>query len=83
MFVTVVAAQVDSNAVRCPDGPAAAQMHEHILALKRDKDSTGGVIRCVARRVPVGLGEPCFDKLEARERKREGARVLTHLSFLS
>jgi chorismate synthase len=57
--------QVDSNAVRCPHAATAEQMHAHILDLKQRKDSTGGVIRCIARNVPKGLGEPCFDKLEA------------------
>jgi chorismate synthase len=36
-----------------------------IEAAKRDKDSIGGVVTCVCRNVPTGLGEPCFDKLEA------------------
>lgn len=62
---TVSRQQVDCNTVRCPCPQAAAAMEAHILALKAAKDSTGGVIRCVARRVPAGLGEPCFDKLEA------------------
>ncbi len=55
---------MDANIVRCPDSSAAALMEEHILKLKKQKDSTGGIIRCVARNVPTGLGEPCFDKVE-------------------
>ncbi|KAJ1646133.1 bifunctional chorismate synthase/riboflavin reductase [NAD(P)H] aro2, partial [Coemansia asiatica] len=57
--------QVDANAVRCPDEAAATQMQEEILECSRDKNSTGGTVTCVIRNAPAGLGEPCFDKLEA------------------
>jgi chorismate synthase len=56
---------VESNPVRCPDAAAAAQMTDHIEAARRRGDSLGGVVECVARGVPPGLGEPVFDKLEA------------------
>jgi chorismate synthase len=58
-------ADVDSNDVRCPDAAAAARMIEAIEAARHDRDSVGGVVRCVVRNVPPGLGEPIFDKLTA------------------
>ncbi len=58
-------ADVEANPVRCPDAAAAAQMTEAIEAARRRGDSLGGVVECVARGVPPGLGEPVFDKLEA------------------
>jgi chorismate synthase len=56
---------VDKSLVRCPDEEATVKMIEIIEAAKKDKDSIGGVVTCVCRNVPTGLGEPCFDKLEA------------------
>jgi chorismate synthase len=56
---------VESNAVRCPDAAAAAEMAAHIDAARRRGDSLGGVVECVARGVPPGLGDPVFDRLEA------------------
>ncbi|MCJ1340555.1 bifunctional chorismate synthase/riboflavin reductase [NAD(P)H] aro2 [Bachmanniomyces sp. S44760] len=51
--------------VRCPDKEASQRMAE-LIAYHRDrKDSIGGTVTCVIRNTPVGLGEPCFDKLEA------------------
>ncbi len=58
--------QVDAGAVRCPDPAAAAAMEAEILQARADQDSLGGVISCVCRNVPAGLGEPVFDKLEAK-----------------
>jgi chorismate synthase len=57
---------VDANLVRSPVAQTADKMIEAIKAAKNDKDSLGGVISCVCRNVPVGLGEPVFDKLEAQ-----------------
>lgn len=57
---------VDSNMVRCPDADAAAKMEEAIVAAKEADDSLGGIVTCICRNVPVGLGEPVFDKLEAK-----------------
>ncbi|KAJ2605270.1 bifunctional chorismate synthase/riboflavin reductase [NAD(P)H] aro2 [Coemansia sp. RSA 1722] len=57
--------QVDANAVRCPDEAAAQRMQEEILECSREKNSTGGTVTCVIRNAPAGLGEPCFDKMEA------------------
>ena len=61
----VTARQVESNIVRCPDRAAAARMLRLIDRARRAGDSVGGVVECVARNVPVGLGDPVFDKLEA------------------
>ncbi|WP_017303305.1 chorismate synthase [Spirulina subsalsa] len=62
---TVTLEQVEQNIVRCPDGECAERMIDVIDQAKRDRNSLGGVVECVARRVPRGLGEPVFDKLEA------------------
>jgi chorismate synthase len=62
---TVTRDQVDANIVRCPDGATAERMIELIEAVRKDGDSVGGVVECVARGVPAGWGEPVFDKLEA------------------
>jgi len=56
---------VESNPVRCPDAQAAKRMEEKILQIRKAGDTIGGVVRCVVRHMPVGLGEPLFDKLEA------------------
>ncbi|MEK6946471.1 MAG: chorismate synthase, partial [Nanoarchaeota archaeon] len=56
---------VDSNIVRCPDKNAAKQMIKIVEDAKDKGDSVGGVIECIIRNVPIGLGEPIFDKLEA------------------
>lgn len=58
-------AEVEANAVRCPHGPSAEAMIERIKAVRSTGDSVGGVIECRVRGVPVGLGEPVFDRLEA------------------
>lgn len=57
--------QVESNIVRCPDADCADRMIELIEQIGRSGDSIGGVVECVARSVPKGLGMPVFDKLEA------------------
>lgn len=57
--------QVETNIVRCPDAEAAARMIELIETVRDDGDSIGGVIRCLIKNSPVGLGEPVFDKLHA------------------
>ncbi len=57
--------EVDSNIIRCPDQSAAATMIASIKKAKEDKDSLGGIVSCVCRNVPAGLGEPVFYKLEA------------------
>ncbi|MXY47397.1 MAG: chorismate synthase [Chloroflexi bacterium] len=62
---TVTQEDVEANIARCPDQDMAVQMIERIKQARKDGDSLGGVVECVARGVPVGLGEPVFDKLEA------------------
>jgi chorismate synthase len=62
---SVTLEDVEANPVRCPEPSAAKEMAEHIDAARRRGDSLGGVVECVARNVPPGLGEPVFDKLEA------------------
>lgn len=58
--------RIESNILRCPDAAVAAQMETAVRQARKDGDSLGGVVECVARGVPAGLGEPVFDKLEAR-----------------
>ena len=53
----------ENNAVRCPDAAKAVEMENLILDVKRDGDTVGGVVTCVVKGVPVGLGEPLYDKL--------------------
>lgn len=57
--------QIERNIARCPDDAAGKKMIAMIEAARKKGDSLGGVVECVARNVPVGLGEPVFDKLEA------------------
>jgi chorismate synthase len=58
--------QVDATPVRCPSKNEAEHMIGAITAAKKANDSLGGIISCICRNVPAGLGEPVFDKLEAR-----------------
>jgi chorismate synthase len=64
-FDTISRCEVDSNIVRCPDKKASSEMESLILSVKDASDSIGGVVTCVCRNVPIGLGNPVFDKLEA------------------
>ncbi len=57
--------QIEATPIRCPDLAMAGKMIEHIEAIRKEGDSVGGAIACVAKNVPVGWGEPVFDKLEA------------------
>jgi len=58
--------QVDQSLpVRCPDATVCKNMEEVIADFKKREDSIGGIVTCVIRNCPSGLGEPCFDKLEA------------------
>ena len=57
--------EVDSNIVRCPDPVGAENMLKRIDEVRKGGNSIGGVVTCVARNVPAGLGSPVFDKLEA------------------
>ena len=62
---SVTIADVERNALRCPDSAAAELMIALIQSVRSDGDSVGGVIECVIRGLPAGLGEPVFDKLDA------------------
>jgi chorismate synthase len=62
---TVTLEQVESNIVRCPDLECGDRMIELIEQTGRQGDSIGGVVECVARKLPKGLGMPVFDRLEA------------------
>jgi chorismate synthase len=57
--------RIESNPVRCPDEDAAAKMEEHIREIRKQGDTVGGTVTCVIQNVPIGLGEPVFDKLHA------------------
>jgi chorismate synthase len=61
----VALADVEATPTRCPDARVAQAIADRIDAARRNLDSLGGVVECVARNVPAGLGEPVFDKLEA------------------
>lgn len=56
----------EENMVRCPDAFYAKQMEELITKTKKEGDTLGGTITCVLKNVPIGLGEPVFDKFQAR-----------------
>lgn len=58
--------QVESNIVRCPDAATAQRMIRLIEEVKADGDTIGGVVSCVITGSPVGLGQPAFDKFQAR-----------------
>ncbi len=62
---TVTLEQVESSPVRCPNPIVSAKIAERIDQARRNRDSLGGIIESVTRNVPVGLGEPIFDKLKA------------------
>ncbi len=57
--------KIDSNPVRCPDPETATKMEKLIRVVKKEGDTIGGTITCVLQNVPIGLGEPVFDKLHA------------------
>lgn len=57
---------IESNPVRCPDAAMAQKMEAYIKTIKKEGDTVGGIISCVLQNVPVGLGEPVFDKLHAQ-----------------
>lgn len=55
----------ETNNVRCPDVETAKKMEEYIKQIRKEGDTVGGTVTCVIQNVPVGLGEPVFDKLHA------------------
>ena len=65
-FESVDLTLIESNIVRCPEQETADKMIAYIKQLKQEGDSIGGIISCIIKGVPVGLGEPVFDKLQAR-----------------
>ncbi len=56
---------IETNDVRCPDMVTAEKMENFIKEIRKDGDTVGGTITCVIQNVPIGLGEPVFDKLHA------------------
>lgn len=62
---TVSLNDVEKSIVRCPDEKASIEIEKLIDSVRKDGDTVGGIIRCVVRNVPAGLGEPVFDKLHA------------------
>lgn len=63
---TVKFEQIESNDVRCPDKEVAQKMYDLIKEMKRTGNSIGGTVTAVAKNVPAGLGDPIFDKVEAK-----------------
>lgn len=58
-------ADIEKNIIRCPDEKTAQRMVEHIENIRKQGDTVGGIVTCVAQHVPTGLGEPVFEKLHA------------------
>ena len=57
--------EAEKNIVRCPDSKLASEMEILIKKVRKEGDTVGGVVTCIIKNVPVGLGEPSFDKLHA------------------
>jgi len=57
--------QTENNIVRCPDPEMASEMEQYIKQIRKEGDTVGGIVSCAISGVPVGLGEPVFDKLHA------------------
>lgn len=64
-YQTLDFSKTESNAVRCPDTDTALRMENYIKEVRKQGDTVGGTITCVLQNVPIGLGEPVFDKLHA------------------
>ena len=58
--------KTETNAVRCPDEKVAERMSQLIMDVKSEGDTLGGIIACVIKGCPIGLGEPVYDKLQAK-----------------
>ena len=56
---------IEKNPVRCPDLKKAEEMENLIKSVRKEGDTIGGVVSCIIKNVPVGIGEPVFDKLHA------------------
>ena len=57
--------KTENNPVRCPDEESAIIMEQYIRTIRKEGDTVGGTVTCVIQNVPIGLGEPVFDKLHA------------------
>jgi chorismate synthase len=64
-YTEINVADIEKNIIRCPDEKIAQQMIAYIEDIRKQGDTVGGIITCVAQQVPVGFGEPVFDKLHA------------------
>jgi chorismate synthase len=64
-YSTVDFNEIERNIVRCPDPKLAEKMIDHIMEIRKQGDTIGGIVSCVITGTPVGLGEPVFDKLHA------------------
>ncbi len=62
---TVNLSEIENNPVRCPDPAKAKEMEDHIKQIRKEGDTIGGIVTCVIKNMPIGLGEPVFDKLHA------------------
>ena len=62
---TVDLVEIENNPVRCPDQAKAAEMEAYIKQIRKEGDTIGGIVTCIIKNIPVGLGEPVFDKLHA------------------
>ena len=58
--------EIEKNIVRCPDPKVAKEMESHIKQVRKEGDTVGGIVTCIIKNVPVGLGDPVFDKLHAK-----------------
>jgi chorismate synthase len=65
-YQTLDFSKIESNPVRCPDTESAQKMEELIRSIRKEGDTIGGTITCVIQNVPIGWGEPVFDKLHAQ-----------------
>ena len=57
--------EIETNEVRCPSNAMAEKMMEYIKEIRKSGDTVGGAIKCIVNGLPIGLGEPVFDKLHA------------------
>jgi len=66
LLATITRAEVDKHPTRCPHSETAERMTKRIIRAKDAQDSIGGTVTCVVRNVPSGVGEPVFDRFEAK-----------------
>ncbi len=64
-YTAINADLIDKNKVRCPDEETATEMENYIKTIRKEGDTVGGMITCVIKSVPIGLGQPVFDRLNA------------------